>query len=167
MKLVESDPSLQEICRAVEQRLRDVRYLDKTELPEKLLSNFESLPLKPNNPCAYDPKPPTVLINGLNFLTHAFDFQAAVLAHEIGHHAHDAGLLGSASHYETASRCIVADWLVCVRGLFDGLRHDRLEHYGKEYCEIFRLCKNEPEVFRRATWWYQVFLSRPRALEEP
>jgi len=162
MKLVESDSSLREICRSVEQRLRDALYLDKTELPVELLPNFESLHLKPEDPCAYRPKPPTILINSSSFFAHVFEFQAAALAHEIGHHVHDSGLLGKAPHYDNVSPCIVADWLVCVWGLFEGLREDRLDFYGEEYCEIFRACENEPEFFKRATQWYQAFLSRPR-----
>ncbi len=96
--------------------------------------------------------------NGSNFFQQSFDFQAAALAHEIGHHAIDSALVG-VEHCKQVSDCIVADWYVCIWGLFDGLREDRLEHYGKDYCDIFTHCRNEPEFFERIARWYQIFLS--------
>lgn len=160
MKLTESAPSLQGVCRFVEERLQEFRYLSDGEIPVRLLQDFDSLRLNRNNPCAYDPIEGVILINGSHFFLHSFDFQAAALAHEIGHHAIDSALIG-VEHGRQVSHCIVADWCVCIWGLFDGLREDRLERYGREYCEIFTDCRNESQFFDRIARWYQIFLSSP------
>jgi hypothetical protein len=160
MNLIESDASLAQVCRSLESRLQDIGYLDGIQLRVELLPNFEGLPIKPENPCAYDPKTCIMLINGSNFFEQPFDCQKSALAHEIGHHVHDSGLIGRAAHYEMVSRCIVADWLACVWGFFGGLRRDRAEHYGKEYCEIFAMCGNEEEFFHRMKMWQDVFFCR-------
>jgi hypothetical protein len=162
MNLVESDVSLARVCRSLESRLQGIGYLGGIQLGVPLPPNFEGLSAKPEGPCAYDPKTCTILINGSNFFEQTVDCQQPGLAHEIGHHVHDSGLVGRAAHYKLLSRCIVADWLACVWGLFGGLRSDRAEHYGKEYCEIFALCENEEEFFHRMKMWQDLFFCRPR-----
>ena len=162
MNLIESDASLAQVCRSLESRLQDIGSLDGIQLRVELLPNFEGLPIKPEERCAYDPKTCTILINGSNFFELPFDCQSSALAHEIGHHVHDSGLIGRATHYEMVSRCIVADWLACTWGLFEGLRDDCLKHYGAEYCEIFAVAANEKEFFHLMWVWNQVFLCHPQ-----
>ena len=162
MKLVESDISLSRLCRFVEQRLREFHYLDGVQLPIILLPAFDSLSLPKEDPCAYKQKTRTILVNGPAFFLRSFECQASALAHEIGHHAHDAALIGRGRHSALLSRCIVADWCACMWGLFDGLKDARLERYGKEYCDLFACCDREGEFFERAVRWYQVFLATPR-----
>jgi len=90
MELKESDPSLSEVCRAVEARLESVAELATLELPVKSLPDFDSLPGAEHkgirlSPAGYQPQERNILVNGARFFSLSPDVAEAVLAREIGH----------------------------------------------------------------------------------
>jgi hypothetical protein len=163
MTLIEVDPSLSEICRAVELHVRNIGELAELELRAELLLDFNSL-TDPEaklrgyrlRPALYRLKEQTILVNGANFFSLAEDVSRAALAHEIGHAVYHRDSLGQlVPTYKFLHEDIVADLLACKWGFLGGLRRERLGSYGQRYSEILELWSNEDEFVRRMNTWYQ------------
>lgn len=171
MDLLESDPSLSSVCRAVEARVQGADEPANLELSVVLLLDFESLPdlrslpegkardVFRQSPTLYQVQPQRILINGANFFSLLPDVAEAALAHEVGHAVCERDSLMKLPRYKTLNSCIVADFLACRWGFCEGLRKERLESYGPQYCEILQLWGDEQEFIRRVSRWYQVFLA--------
>lgn len=166
MKLVESAPSLTEVCRAVEIGVQDVDDLATLELPVVLLPDFDSLSEAKSSdavrrsPAAYQLRERRILVNSVAFFHLPTDVAEAALAHEIGHSVcHRHSLMQRVRSYRELGECIVADLLACRWGFFDGLRKERLGSYGEQYCKILELWPNEDEFARRMAEWYQWYLT--------
>jgi hypothetical protein len=86
MKLTESDRTLSEICRLVEEQIREVSHLRDLSLPVTLLANFNDLPfpVTPKDPAAYDGSKDVILVNAAVFPSLSSDVAQFALAHEIG-----------------------------------------------------------------------------------
>jgi Zn-dependent protease with chaperone function len=147
-------------------RLENVEDLDSFELPVVLLPDFGSLPEAHSHPAvrltpaAYQVRERRIVVNGPAFFVLEADVAEAVLAHEIGHGAYhrDSSTIRT-NRYGMLGECIVADLLACRWGFFEGLRKERLQSYGLQYCQILELWPNESEYIARMETWYQCWLA--------
>lgn len=168
MKLIESHGSLTDVCRVVERRLRGVDYLRGVVLPVKLLMSFESLgaPITSRDPTAYNRSTDTILVNAATFFSFPKNRAKFALAHEIGHHVHDTGIRTSLPELNSIHSCLVADWLAARWGFKQGLRSERLESRGKEYCDRLSQLTSESEFLAWAVDWDRRFRTS-RLLRKP
>lgn len=159
MKLTESDSSLNEVCRTVEERLRDVGHLQGVNLPVTLLPNFNDLPLPvtPKDPTAYDGSKHTILVNARVFPALPQEVAQFALAHEIGHHTHETGITTSSPRFKGVHSCIVADWLAAQWGFGEGMRTERLEDRGEEFCDKLSAITSEAEFLTWVENWQSRF----------
>jgi hypothetical protein len=111
MKLIESDSSLTEICRLIEERVRGVTCLENVNLPVVLLPNFGNLgfPVTPKDPTAYNRRKHIIFVNTSVFPSSPCENAQFAIGHEIGHHAHYIGIATSAPSFRNVHPCLVAD----------------------------------------------------------
>jgi hypothetical protein len=155
MKLVESDPSLAAVCRAVEARLKKVSCLAGVEIPVVLLAHFNDLghPVTPKNPVAYRRPSQEIIVNAQVFPSYSTEAAQFALAHEIGHHAHHVGSTGFRPDFGGVQRCIIADWLATQWGFAEEMRTARLSDQGAEYCEKLSTLSTEADFLAWAEKW--------------
>jgi len=139
-----------------------VAELAALALPVVLLPDFESLPEATLgtsirlSPAAYQPQGQRISVNEAIFHALEPDVAEAVLAHEIGHAlCHRDATMQRTPAYRLLGECIVADLLACGWSFFDGLRKERVQIYGAEYCEILSLWRDRDEFINRMSTWYQ------------
>lgn len=162
MQLTESATSLTRVCRCVEARLHGVTEVAALALPLVVLSDFESLheaTLGASirlSAAAYQLREQRIIVNEAIFYALEPDVAEAVLAHEIGHAVcHRDATMERTPAYRFLSECIVADLLACRWSFLDGLRKERLQIYGPEYCEILDLWRDPDQFINRMCTWYQ------------
>jgi hypothetical protein len=155
MKLVESDPSLAAVCRAVEARLQAVSCLVNVEIAVVLLPHFNDLghPATPKDPAAYMRSDQRILVNAQVFPSFSTEAAQFALAHEIGHHAHHVGITAFRPNLGGVQRCIIADWLATQWGFAEEMRTARLGDQGGEYCEKLSTLSTEAEFLSWAEKW--------------
>jgi hypothetical protein len=155
MKLIESDPSLAAVCRLVEARLQKVSCLAGVELHVVLLPHFKGLaqPVTPKDPVAYKGSDQTILVNAEVFCSFSTEAAQFALAHEIGHHAHRAGILAFHPEFRDMHPCIIADWLATQWGFAEEMRMERLADRGAEYCEKLSTLSTETDFLDWAEKW--------------
>ncbi len=162
VQLQEAAPGLEGVCRAVEARTRHVPELARLLLPVVLLPDFDTIPEAQSSgatrasAAAYQLSDRRILINAAKFFQLASNVGEAVVAHEVGHAVcHRDAVMSRTPEYASLSECIVADLLACRWGFFDGLKAERLQSYGSEYCEALELWQNQPEFLGRMLRYYQ------------
>jgi hypothetical protein len=155
MTLGESDPSLAAVCRSVEARLQKVSCLAGAELPVVLLPHFKDLahPVTPKDPVAYKRSDQTILVNAEVFPSLSSEAAQFALAHEIGHHAHRAGITGFLPECRGVHPCIIADWLATQWGFADEMRMERVADRGAEYCQKLYTLSTEAGFVPWAEKW--------------
>jgi len=155
MKLVESDPSLAEICRLVEGRLQHVGCLAGVKIPVVLMEHFRDLgfPVTPRDPTAYNQTYHKILVNADVYPSFSRKAAHFALAHEIGHHAHDAGIAASLLVSKGVHPCLIADWLAAQWGFSEEMRIERLASRGPEFCDKLSTISTEEEFLPWATDW--------------
>jgi hypothetical protein len=155
MKLIESDPSLSEICRSVEGRLQPISYLSTVEIPVVLLEHFNELGFRvlPKNPAAYSGSRKQIWVNAKVFPSFARGAAQFALAHEIAHHAHNTGIAGSLLGAKGVHPCLIADWLATQWGFAEEMRSERMVSPGPEFCDKLSSIWDEEELARWATEW--------------
>ena len=155
MKLIESDPSLAAACRLVEARLEKVSCLAGAEFPVVLLPDFNDLghPATPKDPAAYKRSDQTILVNAEVFSSLSTEAAQFALAHEIGHHAHRAGLTAFHPESRDVYPCIIADWLATQWSFAEEMRMERLADRGAEYCEKLSTLSTETDFLEWAEKW--------------
>lgn len=153
LKLTESDPSLSETCRAVEERLRHVSCLRGVSIKVVLRPNFESLGglVTPKDPAAYNYPSDSILVNHFVFASRPPKIAQFVLAHEIGHHR-CVKIVASSPEFKRAHLCLVADWLAAQWGFEHEMRIER-QGYGEEFCEGVSKKTNEREFLEWIVRW--------------
>jgi hypothetical protein len=159
MRLTESDLSLADICRSVEQRMRGVRCLQGVDLPVILLPHFNDLglPVSPKDPTAYNRPDDAILVNALVFPSRPPEIAQFAIAHEIGHHAHDVGITTSDMGFKIVHTCLVADWLATQWGFVQGMRIEQLATRGEEFCERLSTTASEKEFLEWVVDWERRF----------
>lgn len=155
MKLVESDPSLTAICRLVEARLAGIPSLAAVELPVVLLPRFNDLgpPVTQRDPVAYNRRGQKILVNSQVFPSFSAEVAQFALGHEIGHHAHYAGITPFRPDFRGVHSCLIADWLAAQWGLSEEMRKERLTDRGAEYCDKVSTISSEAEFVEWVKEW--------------
>jgi hypothetical protein len=155
MRLIKSDPSLAAICRLVEGRLGAISSLAAVEIHVVLLPHFNDLgrPVTPNDPVAYRRSDQTILVNAQVFPSFSTEAAQFALVHEIGHHAHRAGITAFHAEFKGVHSCIIADWLATQWGFAEEMRTERLAERGAEYCENLSAISTEGEFLPWAERW--------------
>jgi hypothetical protein len=162
MRLVETDLRLSKNCRAVEMRTQGISDTARLELPVVLLANFDSLPdstaTDRRSPCAYQVRENRIIVNTSRFFDLENDVAEAALAHEAAHGLYHRDRIVKRCMFlgipMLASEEVVADLLACRWGFFEGLKKERLQSYGSQYCKILELWPNE-EVFLRGMTMFE------------
>jgi hypothetical protein len=155
MKLIESDPSLAAVCRLVEARFREIPSLAAAEIPVVLLPHFSDLgqPVTARDPTAYNRSGKRIFVNASVFPWFRKDAAQFALAHEIGHHAHHAGLTAFRPEFRDVHPCLIADWLAAQWGFSEEMRMERLADRGPEYCDKLSSIATKEELLLWATGW--------------
>jgi hypothetical protein len=153
MRLIESDPSLAAICRSVEVHLGGISTLAAVEIPVVLLADFSQLgpPVTARDPTAYNRSEKRIFVNAR--VSPSFREDAAHLAHEIGHHAHDTGISGVLLGAKGLHPCLISDWLAAQWGFSEEMRRERLADRGPEYCDELSSISTEEDLLLWAAGW--------------
>lgn len=153
LKLMESDPSLYGVCRATEERVRQVSCLRDVSISVVLLPNFEGLgpPVTSKDPAAYNRHSDSILVNHRAFPSFPPKIAQFVLAHEIGHHRY-IQIISSAPELKAVHPCLVADWLAVQWGFEQEMRIER-QALGEEFCEGVSKKTNEKEFLEWIVRW--------------
>jgi hypothetical protein len=127
-------------CEALIRTLANVNILNGFSPTVVIHPNFESLPESAQDairrsPAAFRNTSQELLINEAIFFPLDADTQIAVMAHEIGHAAHNRG--GRIPNLPAnLQSCIIADVWACSWGFTVGLLKERRVSRGEEYCRI-------------------------------
>ena len=169
MKLVESDPSLAATCRLVEARLGAIPSLAAVELPVVLLPHFNDLgpPVTPRDPVAYNRPGHKIFVNGQVFPSFSVEAAQFALAHEIGHHAHQAGMTAFPPNFRGVHCCLISDWLATRWGFSEEMRMERLADRGSEYCDKLPSITSEAELAQWVAEWEPKYRAEKRRAQTP
>lgn len=162
MTLCESDTWISELCRTIENRLRNVTILNKLKIPIIIHETFDNLPEAQTQKtitktyAAYRCSTNEIYINCKLFQDLPLSIQEGALAHEIGHAVchRDQLLVTTHKKYQLIGDEYLADHFACSWGFFEELKKERQVSYGASYVDALSKWENESEFYDAFTKWH-------------
>ena len=160
--LTDSSKEITDVCESIEKALVEISEFNGLSLMVRLLVNFDDLletdeknSWIKNTGVIYRNATQTIYVYRRTFSLLPNQVQEAAFVHEIARALvnHDS-LMDILTKYEKFGEELLADYLVCKWGFFEGLRAERMSSYGQHYIEALTKYRDENEYIKAMYLWH-------------